>query len=362
MAQKLHHTSLDLLIHPGETIAELLEDRDITQKELAIRTGFTEKHISTVINGKKSISAKLAIRLENALDIPSSFWRNLQMNYDLELEEFTERNNITSNELEIAKEITHPVEVITGQAIANNGSAFEVITLRQLLGVNNLETLAVLNSGFYRGQFEVNTSNNIMYVWQYLSEKECETQTENTLDIQKLIDYLPKIKDVMFEDAHKHISLIQHLLNECGVVFTVKRHVSKAPINGITVQTKNKRVMIAMTIRGKYVDIFWFSLFHELAHVINKDFLINQDDISTTNLLEENADRFAMNALIDSGLYSKFIAEDNFTDEKIITFAKTVKVLPTIVAGRLMKEGYIPWNKNHLRTKYEWSDEYGNES
>ena len=33
MAQTLHHTSLDLLIHPGETISEILEDREITQKE-----------------------------------------------------------------------------------------------------------------------------------------------------------------------------------------------------------------------------------------------------------------------------------------------------------------------------------------
>ena len=81
----------DFIIHPGETIAESIEDRGITQKELSIRTGFTEKHISTVINGKKAISAKLALGLENALDIPSTFWKNLQANYDLELELFNEK-------------------------------------------------------------------------------------------------------------------------------------------------------------------------------------------------------------------------------------------------------------------------------
>ncbi len=75
----------ELLIHPGETILEVINDREITQKELAIRTGFSEKHISTVINGKKSISEDLAKKLEYALDIPASFWRNLQTNYDLEL-------------------------------------------------------------------------------------------------------------------------------------------------------------------------------------------------------------------------------------------------------------------------------------
>ena len=50
----------DLLIHPGETILD-------------------------VINGKKDISRGFAVGLEYALSIPSSFWLNLQANYDSEL-------------------------------------------------------------------------------------------------------------------------------------------------------------------------------------------------------------------------------------------------------------------------------------
>ena len=74
MATKLQHIFLDeLLIHPGETILEMIQDRNISQKELAIRTGFTEKHNSTAINGQKNLSAEFAIKLEYALGIPASF-------------------------------------------------------------------------------------------------------------------------------------------------------------------------------------------------------------------------------------------------------------------------------------------------
>ena len=66
MGQKLQHTSPEMLIHPGETILEVIQDRNITQKELAIRTGFTEKHISKVINGKNNISAEFAKRCRYA--------------------------------------------------------------------------------------------------------------------------------------------------------------------------------------------------------------------------------------------------------------------------------------------------------
>ena len=46
--------SRDFIIHPGETLAEVLEDREMSQKEVAIRTGVTEKHITTVISVQKN--------------------------------------------------------------------------------------------------------------------------------------------------------------------------------------------------------------------------------------------------------------------------------------------------------------------
>ncbi len=76
---------IDLIIHPGETIKELLEDKGITQEELAIRTGYSAKHISEIISGKKNISTKFANALEFAFAIPKEFWINLQSNYNKEL-------------------------------------------------------------------------------------------------------------------------------------------------------------------------------------------------------------------------------------------------------------------------------------
>ncbi len=73
MLENMNGLSLDLIIHPGETIKEILEDKKMTQEELAIRTGFSAKHVSEVVGGKKDISSKFADRLECALNIPTSF-------------------------------------------------------------------------------------------------------------------------------------------------------------------------------------------------------------------------------------------------------------------------------------------------
>lgn len=56
--------SRDYIIHPGEILAEVIEDREMTERELAVRTGMTEKHISTVIHGlQKNLNMLWELRL-----------------------------------------------------------------------------------------------------------------------------------------------------------------------------------------------------------------------------------------------------------------------------------------------------------
>lgn len=80
MATKRTGISRDLIIHPGETIADVLEERGITQSELAARTNVSPAYVSNVIAGKKDISSRFAMALEYALDVPKSFWLNVAVN------------------------------------------------------------------------------------------------------------------------------------------------------------------------------------------------------------------------------------------------------------------------------------------
>ena len=72
-------------IPPGKTIKEILLNKKWTQRELARRTGYSEKHISNIINGKKGISVEAALRLEKALGMPAEFWLKLENDYRLTL-------------------------------------------------------------------------------------------------------------------------------------------------------------------------------------------------------------------------------------------------------------------------------------
>lgn len=75
---------MNIVIHPGETVKELIETYGISQKDVALKCNYSEKHISEVINGRKGITNKLAIRLGKFFKIEPSFFVLLQLNYEIE--------------------------------------------------------------------------------------------------------------------------------------------------------------------------------------------------------------------------------------------------------------------------------------
>jgi addiction module HigA family antidote len=102
MAKKKIGLSRDLIIHAGETLKELLEDRQISQAALSKMTGFSQKHISEVVNGLASITPDFAYNLAKSFDgIGANFWLKLQNAYDLEILEHEDRKqeNKSSNNL-----------------------------------------------------------------------------------------------------------------------------------------------------------------------------------------------------------------------------------------------------------------------
>lgn len=75
----------DLPVHPGQLLAEELEVREWTQKALAAAMHRPAGVISSIIAGKKSITAETALQLERVLGTPATLWIAKQGEYDLRL-------------------------------------------------------------------------------------------------------------------------------------------------------------------------------------------------------------------------------------------------------------------------------------
>ena len=117
-----------------------------------------------------------------------------------------------------------------------------------------------------------------------------------------------------------------------------------------------------MSIRYKWADIFWFSLFHELGHILlhghTTVILEGVDGDPKLKEQEDQADRFAADTLIPPGPYKKFTEKGRFYAEDIQQFADGVDIAPGIVVGRLQNDGLLrqSWH-NGIRRRFEWRQE-----
>ena len=174
MGRKLNGLYREFIFHPGETLKEILEDREMSQRELAIRTDVTETHVSNIVNCKKPISVAYAKKLEYALDIDASFWINIQANYDKELADFEETNNISSQELKILKKLTDITEYLKEKGFLEpeaNGATL-VIQLRKLLGISSLLRIPEISqSGAYRLATTTKVDPYVLFTWLRMCDK-----------------------------------------------------------------------------------------------------------------------------------------------------------------------------------------------
>lgn len=70
-------------IHPGEYLAEILEDLQVSQTAFARAIGVSPMRISHIITGKRPVTAEMALLFGKAFEQSPEYWLNLQSAYDL---------------------------------------------------------------------------------------------------------------------------------------------------------------------------------------------------------------------------------------------------------------------------------------
>ena len=359
MDRKLNGLSREFIIHPGETLKEVLEDRGMSQRELSIRTDVTEAHVSKVANGQKAISVGYAKKLEYALNIESSFWINLQANYDKELANFEEVNNISGEELAILKrlgDITDYLKEMDFLETEAQGPIL-VIHLRRLLNISSLQRIPEISQiGAYRLATAANIDQYVLFTWLRMCDLiNAKQNISKTLDVEKLKNKISDIKKLMFKDATEIEDAIKDYLGECGIKFSIVKHFKGAPIQGIIKRNPDDTLTLTMTNRRKFADIFWFTLFHEIGHILNGDikdklidYELNDDEI------EEKADGFASNTLIDATAYDEYVRKGDYSLPSIKSFSDKHHLPPFILIGRLQKDNYLEYyHYPEEKVKYE---------
>lgn len=362
MTKNMNGLSRELIIHPGETLKEILEERGMSQRELAVRTDVTEPHVSSVVNCQKAISVSYAKKLEYALGIDANFWINLQANYDKELADFEELNKISHEEIDILKRLNSIVVHFKHIGFLEQDAYGPtlVIQLRKLLNVSSLIRIPeVYQTGAYRLSVVTKVDPYVLFTWLRMCDLIVKGwDIEQELDINRLKDRISLIKGLMFEDMTVIQPRLKDYLAECGIKFSIVKHFRGAPVQGVIKKNDDGTLNLFMTTRRKFADIFWFSFFHEIGHIINEDFnnrLIDYD--FAKGKAEDRADKFAADTLIDSVKYDGFVGKGNFSLSSIKKFCVNQSIPPYILIGRLQRDRHLKYRQYSTeKVRYEFPE------
>ena len=336
---------------PGATIREQLIDRGMSQKEFAARMDMSEKHISKLINGDVQLTPDVALRLEIVLGIDAGFWTNLEAIYREKLSRAQAENSIDAD-IELAKNFPYNEMVKFEWIPRTNDSKKRVAYLRRYFEVVSLKTLD--NNSISRiacRRLTITQKSDLaLLAWVQKARIESRDIDTNLINIQKLISSISTIRQMTTQTPDVFCPELKNILSECGVALVVLPYIGGSLLQGASFKDGNK-IVLGITLRSKDADRFWFSLFHELAHIILGH--IGYID-GTTADDEQSADEWARDALIPRDEYCKFVDNHTYSDQSISLFADEVGIAPGIVVGRLQNDGKIKHSMhNQLKEQYE---------
>ncbi len=351
----------DLAIPPGETLAEELEVRGMTQRELAARLSRPPQVVNEIINGKKAITPDTAIGLCQVLGIEASFWINLESRYQMTLARQRHREAQVTEEQWLS---AYPIRemIKRGWIEAGRDKASRLKALLSFFQVASIQPQVYQEAIGFRitEAAQQKVSPGALAVW--LRQGEIEAQKLDTADYdeQRFRNALVKIKGMTELPPEKFYPDMTALCAEAGVAFRVVQELPKIGANGVARWLTDNKALIQMSIRNKWADIFWFSFFHEADHLLDhrtqRRILIDGlgPDLDMAEI-EAEADQFAKDFLIPQEKWNDFCDFGYFTPVNIREFAQSIGIAPFIVVGRLQKERRVPYNRlTELKQRYTW--------
>lgn len=360
MSEKTKYRS-PIAIPPGESLAEILTDRGMTQADLAKRTNLTPKHINEVIAGKAAISPDMALRLETVLGIPASFWNNLEANYQ-EAQARLLAATAIGEETALLAEYNYLEMSKHGWLPAVRQNEDKVIELRKFFGAASLHLVPELQPAVFRKASFRAASPFALAAWLRQGEREAARIETKPFDRVKLKSKIPDFRRMCMEGHHPQRSPLSEWLAECGVALVYVPQLAKTYVTGATRWLTPEKAMVEMSFRGKWADIFWFSFFHELGHVLllhsKKETFIGLEEKyrGDPSEAEQQADRYSRSELIPDRAFCEFRKTANLSMDTVRHFAAQIGIHPGVVVGRLEHEGYLAHGQmNSLRHQYDLS-------
>lgn len=326
-------------VHPGAFLHRYMQEHGIRQAELAERTGLTSKHVNQIVKQAVGITPDVAVLLETALGTPHRFWSQVGADWDMHLSEQKSAKALQEAAVWVGK-----FNVAT---LLNSGVITSTDTMadrsRKVLQFFRVATPAAFDSmwlkprvSFKRSQkYTVDGQNTAL--WLRLVERAAEDldiQAEySAAKLRKAAAKVPAFTTMPFATGFE---AAQAALAEAGVTLVFVRQVPETRVCGATWWVDGEPV-IGITERQRRPDIFWFSVLHEIGHILRhpkrETFLdLDRDKSEAESDQEREANEFAAEVLFPKGARMRIAGAK--TKQELLLLAADLSLGVAIVAGQ----------------------------
>lgn len=356
--------------HPGVFIAEELEARGWTQADLAFVMDWDASQLNRMVTGLDNVSAKTALLLEDAFDVPAEFFVNLQRMYDLGRAEQTDpgvklRANWAS---------AFPVREMIKRGWIDDGKSdlLELQMVRFFGKASRDEVPFVSDAPIFAHAAKKSSSydevSSLQYVWLHRVKQVAQTIDAPVFDAAALREVLPTLRaHFLDKDDLVHIP---NLLLRCGVRLVLVEAIPGAKVDGVCLWLEDQPV-IGITNRLDRLDNLCFVLRHEIEHVLNgdgKEEAFAPIDVFDAGAFEDDIDdceklanAAAAEFCVPQRVLHSFIQRKApyISEKDLLRFSAMVEISPSVAVGQIRhKTGKHNWlwkySKSIRKSLLEW--------
>ena len=341
------NSSQEIFVTPGDYILDYLERREWTQEDLAAIMDVSPKSVNQIIKGKQSITPEMAQLLGEAFNKTPEYWLNLEMEHQLQVKGL-EEERLANVGKRVRLYQQFPIQELLKKGWIKASSTIQNLesNLVNILGFKQIEDFdkATRQVALYRKSNEEKEQHPNLQVWLQITQHLASQVDTPPYQKQKLSD--------LYKELHKYtykedgVKLFLEKLTDIGVIFMYLPHLQKTYVDGVAHKNKEEKPYIVYTGRYKRIDNFWFTLGHEIGHILQH--LDKNSGANVYNSQEGEADAMALEVLKKNEIMENLEGHLNYlADAKILEVANKIKVHPAIISGILSHEGYINYARIH---------------
>ena len=346
----------DYATPPGDSLRETLEALQMTQADLAQRSGISTKHINQIVQGVAAVTPETALALERVTGAPAAFWTNLEARYQLARARLAEQEGA---DLEGDWVVSFPLLELQKRGVVSDRrdvrrARGEVLAFFGVASRAAWESIWISPAPSFRRSRAYQVDNKATACWLRFGELEAIEVETAPFDSARFRQALARVRRSMTADPGTFEPLMRRSCAEAGVAVALVPEVKGSRAHGAVRWVAPGKALLQLSLRLRREDHFWFSFFHEAGHVLlhgRRDPFV--EDGGDHDDAEREADEFATRTLIPEEDAARLT--ELATDDDIRAFAEELRLPPAIVVGRLQHDGLLAHNRgNHLRRSLEF--------